>query len=69
MALLVRVDNKKDEKFLAELLSKLGYSTSAVDPDELEDITFGKLMKQNSRKDVLTFNEAQAAYKKMPKRK
>lgn len=69
MALLVRIDNKKDEKFLAELLGKLGYAATSVDADELEDLAFGKLMKQNSKKDVLMFHEAQAVYKKTPKRK
>lgn len=69
MALLVKIDNKKEEKFVAELLTKLGYAATSLDTNEMEDIAFGKIMKQNSRKDILTFQEAQLAYKKMPKRK
>lgn len=69
MALLVKIDNKKYEKFVAELLNKLGYAATSLNADDVEDISLGKLMKQNSKKDVLMFNEAQAAYKKMSKRK
>ncbi len=68
MSLIVKTSNRKDEKFLAELLSKLGYKSKSVDIDELEDLSFGYIMKKNDEKDLLTFEEAKTQYSKMKKR-
>lgn len=69
MSLIVNTRNRKDEKFVAELLQKLGYKATSVDVDGLEDIAYASIMKKNNPKDVLTANEAKAYYAKLKKRK
>jgi len=69
MSLIVKTQSRKDEKFLAELLNKLGFKSRAIDVEELEDLGFGYLMKKNDDKDAFTVQEAKARYAKMKKRK
>ena len=69
MSLIVNTKNRKDEKFVGELLHKLGFISKSVEIDELEDIAYASIMKKNKSKDVLTFNEAKAHYSKLKKRK
>ncbi|MDQ3111632.1 MAG: hypothetical protein M3R17_17220 [Bacteroidota bacterium] len=69
MSLLVNIKNRKDEKFVAELLGKLGFSSKSVEIDELENIAFGAVMKKNNPKELLAVNEAKADYSKLKKRK
>ncbi len=69
MSLIVNTRNRKDEKFVAVLLEKLGYNATSVNVDELEDIAFGSILKKNNPKDVLEVNEAKAYYAKLRKRK
>ncbi|CAN5897823.1 hypothetical protein BH11BAC7_BH11BAC7_31000 [soil metagenome] len=69
MSLLVNVKSRKDEKFLAELLEKLGYKAKPVSVDEIEDIEYASILKQNNPKDVLAVSEAKAYYSKLKKRK
>ncbi len=69
MGLLVKIDNKRDEKFVAELLCKLGFMAKSVDIDEIEDFAFAAVMKKNNRKDILSLSEAKVAYKKASRRK
>jgi hypothetical protein len=69
MSLIINTKNRKDEKFVVELLHKLGFKATSVDIDELEDIAYAAIMRKNNSKDVLTFNEAKAHYSKLKKKK
>jgi hypothetical protein len=69
MSLLVNIKNRKDEKFVAQLLNKLGFQSKSVDSDELENIAFGAVLKKNNPEEVLSVAEAKTVYSKLKKRK
>lgn len=69
MSLIVNTRSRKDEKFVADLLQKLGYLAKPISIDELEDLAFGSILKKNNPKDVMEVNEAKAYYSKLTKRK
>ncbi len=45
-AMVVTTKNGSEYKFVAELLKKLGVSSSAISTKELEDIGLSKMMKE-----------------------
>jgi len=45
-ALVVTTRNDREFKFLADLLKKLGISSSSLTPDELEDLALSKLLRR-----------------------
>ncbi|MEJ0105901.1 MAG: hypothetical protein WDO19_26580 [Bacteroidota bacterium] len=58
-ALVITPKNDSEFKFIADLLKKLGVSSSALSQDELEDIAMSKLMrgidktKKTSRTEIM----------------
>lgn len=51
-SVVVTPKNEKELKFLTELLDKLGFSSSSISEEELEDLGLSKLMTglKNSKK-------------------
>jgi len=69
LALLVKTNNKHDEKFVSELLTRLGFSFKTVDEEVMEDLAFGAILKKNSRKGVVSLSKAKRVYKSLTRKK
>jgi hypothetical protein len=65
MALLVKIPNKKDEKYVAELLKRLGFAAEFIDADTLEDIALGAIIKKNTKKGLLSLEQARILFEKL----
>lgn len=48
-ALVVKVKNQSEMKFIAELLKKLGVQSTEMEIDEIEDLALSLLMKKADR--------------------
>jgi hypothetical protein len=48
-AIVIKTKNKNEEKFLSDLLEKLGVSSGIISEEELEDLGFSRMMNNVDR--------------------
>lgn len=48
-AIVIKTKNKNEEKFLSDLLEKLGISSDIISEEELEDLGFSRMMNNVGR--------------------
>ena len=48
-AIVIKTKNKNEEKFLSNLLEKLGVSSGIISEEELEDLAFSRMMNGTDR--------------------
>lgn len=48
-AIVIKTKNKNEEKFLSDLLEKLGISSDIISEEELEDLGFSRMMNNVDR--------------------
>ena len=48
-AIVIKTKSKREEKFLSDLLDKLGISSGTISEEEMEDLAFSRMMKEVDR--------------------